>query len=221
MDETTKIDSRSSFYDRAARYSFIASFATIPVAYLILSLMLYGFGRVSPMSLEFGHLLSSASGGLEAGIVYFAFFIQFVSFVLGVVSLFGTRRRRLSFWMALFGSLASGAIVFVILAVLVCFVGRKNENARDAVSKYHMVQLVSTVPKAVSDDVQSYIRSKNLPASDISWIEYMEDGAGGHAVVITQELPKSRGQDLNSHVLFYDKNNLRTKVRVYPGHRSS
>jgi hypothetical protein len=81
------------------------------------------------------------------------------------------------------------------------------------------VQLISTVPKAVTDDVQSYIHSTGLAAADISWIEYFEDGIGGHAVVITQEIPKSQGQDAKSHVLFYDKDNLRTKVRVYSGHR--
>lgn len=106
----------------------------------------------------------------------------------------------------------------VAMAALFCFVGC--DSPRDALSKYHMVQLVSTVPKAVSDDVQSYIRSKNLPASDISWIEYMEDGTGLHAVVITQEIPKSQGHDVKSHVLFYDKDNLRTKEKVYSEHRS-
>jgi hypothetical protein len=82
-----------------------------------------------------------------------------------------------------------------------------------------MVRFISTVPKPVTDDVQSYIHSTGLPASDISWIEYMEDGTGGYAVVITQEIPKSQGTEAKSHVLFYDKNNLRTKVRVYSGYR--
>jgi hypothetical protein len=74
-------------------------------------------------------------------------------------------------------------------------------------------------PKAVSDDIQRFIQEKKIPASDVSEIRYGVNGSGCRAVRISQELPASLGQETLEHVVYYDKNNLRKRVRKIHGHR--
>jgi hypothetical protein len=61
------------------------------------------------------------------------------------------------------------------------------------------------------EDVQTYIQTARL-APDVDWINYLEDGTGKHAVVIDM---KPKGYDGKSYVLYYDKNNVRTRVTSY------
>ena len=75
-------------------------------------------------------------------------------------------------------------------------------------------------PKAITDDVQAFILSKKIPSSDISEIRYGVDGTGRRAVRISQEIPASLGQATLEHVLYYDKNNVRTRVLLLHGRRS-
>jgi hypothetical protein len=108
---------KASFYDKAARYSLVAPFATIVVAFLILWLIEFVSTQFRPTSLglfRFEHWLSLVGGYIAIGIIYSAFFIQIVSLILGIVSLFGNRRSRDSFWIALLGILASGFFALAI-----------------------------------------------------------------------------------------------------------
>ena len=106
----------------------------------------------------------------------------------------------------------------VAVAIFMCVTGCS--SVRDDLNGYNRTLYVSTIPKAVMADVHDYIRSSHIPASDISWTDYFEDGSGGHAIVIDQEIPGSNLHDVKCHELFYDKDNHRTKVRVRMGHRS-
>src|SRR5579863_6934482 len=98
-------------------------------------------------------------------------------------------------------------LVAATMTAVICLCG----CASSSLANFHMA---TTVPQAVRDDVASYLHSTGLPAADISRAQYLEDGTGAHAVVITQELGKSQGRDYKIHILIYDKNNLRTKIRV-------
>jgi hypothetical protein len=86
-------------------------------------------------------------------------------------------------------------------------------------SDYNKVGGASGVPKAVSDDVQNYICSEKLPGSNL-WIDYYENKTGQHAVEITQ-IPGQGGGKYYYYYLFYDKNNLRMKVKKSSAHGMS
>src|SRR5580698_11606395 len=69
------------------------------------------------------------------------------------------------------------------------------------------------IDKSIVDDYQDYIRK--LPAEESyyakgSAVWFFEDGTGQHAVKI--EIPLNGAY--SEHVLFYDKNNIRTKVII-------
>jgi hypothetical protein len=74
--------------------------------------------------------------------------------------------------------------------------------------------------KAITDDVQNFIITEKIPRADISDIVYGDGPNGCHAAIITQEIPKSQGMKILQYVLFYNKDNARTKVRSYWGRRS-
>jgi len=74
-------------------------------------------------------------------------------------------------------------------------------------------------PKTVSEDVDSFIELKRIPRKDISEIRYGVDPKGRRAVRISQELPASLGKETVEHVLYYDRNNKRTRVITLHGHR--
>ena len=104
---------------------------------------------------------------------------------------------------------------FIASLGLICLVGC------DSVPKVYRqypnrVQLLSSVPQAVRDDVQTYIETAHL-TSDVGWINYLEDGTGKHAVVIEK---KPQGYDIKNYVLYYDTNNVRVRVSRYTGHIS-
>src|SRR3954447_3738722 len=65
-------------------------------------------------------------------------------------------------------------------------------------------------PKAIVEDVQAFIRARNIPSKDVSWVRY--DAGGARAVMITQEIPASLGKETLEHVLYYDESQTRTKV---------
>jgi hypothetical protein len=116
-------------------------------------------------------------------------------------------------------------LFLLMLTALICLAGCEG-NGGDALSKYKRVEQVSHFPKAISDDVQNYIKIKKIPFSGdeipmdgISTIEYFEDGTGGYAVLITQEIAASQNQKTLDHILYYDKNNSRTKVKIFHGKR--
>jgi len=76
-------------------------------------------------------------------------------------------------------------------------------------------------PTAITNDIQKFIEAKKIPRSDISEIRWGLDVNGRRAVRISQELPESRGMKTLEHVLYYDKNQMRTKVLTLRGRRVS
>jgi len=74
--------------------------------------------------------------------------------------------------------------------------------------------------KAITDDVQKFIRSKKIPQSDISEVTWGEDATGRHVSMITQEIPASQGMETTEYILYYDKHNVRTSVRTFHSRRS-
>jgi hypothetical protein len=69
--------------------------------------------------------------------------------------------------------------------------------------------------KAITDDYQDYIQKLSPEERKYTGpISFFEDGTGQHAVVIEVAL---NGTVWN-HVLFYDKDNKRTKVMKYVGY---
>ena len=67
--------------------------------------------------------------------------------------------------------------------------------------------------KAITDDYKSYIQ-KLSPGEKkyMGPIQFFEDGTGQHAVRIETDI---NGTDCWYHILFYDKENKRTKVIKY------
>jgi len=75
------------------------------------------------------------------------------------------------------------------------------------------------IPKAILDDVQKFATEKKILSSQISDVTFGEDHEGRHVAMITQEVPKSRGRDFKQYILYYNKDNERTKVRTFSGTR--
>src|SRR6185369_11148021 len=72
-------------------------------------------------------------------------------------------------------------------------------------------------PKAIVEDVQAYIRAQKISTKDVSWIRYGADARGRRAVMITQEIPGTGYSKTLEHVLYYDENQVRTRVRTLHG----
>jgi hypothetical protein len=74
--------------------------------------------------------------------------------------------------------------------------------------------------KAITDDYKDYIQK--LSPEETKYMgpnEFFEDGTGQHAVRIETDI---NGTDAWYHVLFYDKDNKRTKVvKYFKGHYES
>jgi hypothetical protein len=75
-------------------------------------------------------------------------------------------------------------------------------------------------PKAIVEDVQAFIRARNIPSKDVSWLRYGVDAGGARAVMITQEIPASLGKETLEHVLYYDESQTRTKALTLRGRRT-
>jgi hypothetical protein len=68
--------------------------------------------------------------------------------------------------------------------------------------------------QAIFDDVQSFIRSEQIPQKDIQITQYYEDYKTGRiAAVITTENHYS-WWNRKDYVIYYDKNGVRTKVKT-------
>jgi hypothetical protein len=111
-----------------------------------------------------------------------------------------------------------------LLAVIAGLTGC-GETPREALSGYNVDWTGAhygdhPLNKAITDDVQSFIRSKKIPQSDISEIIYGEDSTGRHAAMIMQEIPASQGKETTEYILYYDSNNTRTNVRTFHSTRS-
>jgi hypothetical protein len=96
------------------------------------------------------------------------------------------------------------------------------QTPRDALNGYdidwtHLRYIHHPLDKPITDDVQAFIQSKQIPQSDIS---EGENAVGGHVVMITQEIPASRGMETNEYILYYDNHNVRTQVRTFHSRRS-
>jgi hypothetical protein len=76
------------------------------------------------------------------------------------------------------------------------------------VRNYSEIQSASQIPKAILDDVQNYMLSEKISPSGIL-IFYYENAAHKYAAEIWQ----GSGAEIQMYFLFYDKNNMRTKVK--------
>jgi hypothetical protein len=74
--------------------------------------------------------------------------------------------------------------------------------------KYNEIQSASQVPKAILDDVQNYMLSEKISPNGTS-LFYYENTAHEYAAEISQD----SGTEIQAYYLFYDKNNIRTKVK--------
>jgi membrane-bound metal-dependent hydrolase YbcI (DUF457 family) len=95
----TSASSKSTFFDWAARWGFALSLFSFVLTFLILRFI-----------------------GQDIRIMGGAIFLcatQIISFIFGVVSLFGHRKHKSSFWMALFAFLISGFFGFYIFYMLI------------------------------------------------------------------------------------------------------
>jgi hypothetical protein len=108
----------ASFYDKAARYSLVVPFVTIIVAILIFWLLQLRSAQLSPPMFRFSRWLSSVRDFATIAVIYCALFAQIASLALGIVSLFGSRKCRRSFWIALLGILVSAFFGLVIYAFM-------------------------------------------------------------------------------------------------------
>jgi hypothetical protein len=111
----------------------------------------------------------------------------------------------------------------VLLSALLCLTGC--DTPIDAVKGYdmdwtHARYIDHPLDKAITDDVQNFIRSKKVPQSDISEITWGEDARGRHVSMITQEIPASQGMETTEYILYYDKHNVRKNVRTFHSRRS-
>ena len=110
------------------------------------------------------------------------------------------------------------ALVFLMLMamLLLGFGCNPSKPTPDPLADFHVGDFRTLeANKSITDDYKSYIQK--LPPEDIKYARmsgYYEDGMGQHAVVIEVDL---NGTAWN-HVLFYDKNNKRTKVIKYVGY---
>jgi hypothetical protein len=74
-------------------------------------------------------------------------------------------------------------------------------------------------PQAIIDDVQNFIRWKQIPSSDISEVRYGLDGAGRRAVRISQNIPETEKKQTSwEYVLYYNKHMVRTRVLTLGGY---
>jgi len=74
-------------------------------------------------------------------------------------------------------------------------------------------------PKAITEDVQRYIQEKKIPSSVISEVRYGVTPTGQREVRILQEIPATDGKETFVHVLHYDAQQTRTKVRILHARR--
>ncbi len=101
------------------------------------------------------------------------------------------------------------ALSFVLAASFICASGC--ETPYEARASY---QWVGSANQAISDDVQSFIRSKQIPQKDILITQYYVDFKTGRtAAEITIENHYS-WWGRKDYILYYDKNNVRTKVKT-------
>ena len=84
----------------------------------------------------------------------------------------------------------------------------------------HTRYIQNPLDKAITDDVHKFILTEKIPQTDISDLIYGDGPNGSHAAIITQEIPKSQGKKVRYYILFYDKNNVRIKMRSHWGGRS-
>ena len=74
-------------------------------------------------------------------------------------------------------------------------------------------------PKAITEDIQRYIQEKKIPATVISEVLYGVAPTGRREVRILQEIPASLGKETLVHVLHYNAQQMRTKVRILHARR--
>src|ERR1700734_957589 len=83
------LNSNRSFYDVAALWSLIFAIVAIPLDFSILSLLDTTFTRLGTYVIRILPII--------------IFLIPVSGFIFGFISLFGTRKRKISFWLALVG----------------------------------------------------------------------------------------------------------------------
>jgi hypothetical protein len=105
--------------------------------------------------------------------------------------------------------------IFPIIAALVLAVGcAAPKPVFDRLAGFHMASLeYLDNNKTITDDYRAYIQTLSPEERKFMGpVFYFEDGAGQHAVRIEADI---NGTDRWYHILFYDKNNKRTKVIKY------
>ena len=68
--------------------------------------------------------------------------------------------------------------------------------------------------QAITDDVQSFIRLKQIPQKDIEIIQYYEDYKTGRIAAVIATDNHYSWWNRKSYILYYDKNSRKTKVRT-------
>jgi hypothetical protein len=104
------------------------------------------------------------------------------------------------------------ALYVLLFFVFLCAAGC--ESPREALMGYDMNQALP-LDRAITDDVQNFIRSQKIPFTELIKVKYGENRNGRHAVVIYQEFSKSLGTKGKTYILFYNKNDGRIKVKSW------
>lgn len=107
------VNSTKTFCDRVAGISVILAFGTPFVAFLILEAMttMNNHKRATPAYEHFYNYF-------VVSVFYCVFASEVAGFVLGIVSLIGSRKRVSSFWLAFLGVLASGCLGFICYRIV-------------------------------------------------------------------------------------------------------
>jgi len=71
------------------------------------------------------------------------------------------------------------------------------------------------IDKAIFDDFANFVRDNKIPLSDIMSAEYGKDKNGRKAIFFVQKMPTPRDSEVRIYILYYDKNNVRTKVKTW------
>jgi predicted component of type VI protein secretion system len=124
-------------------------------------------------------------------------------------------------------NILKSATVFVILAVFLCAgcsTAKQTSNPLEGWKSLGSAYVTKVCPfgQTVKDDYQSYARNlspeERRTISDFR-IEFFENESGQRAVTIKVDLYGTFGGKEWTHVLIYDKANIRTKTLKYVSRR--
>ena len=71
------------------------------------------------------------------------------------------------------------------------------------------------IDKAIFDDFANFVRDNKIPLSDIMSTQFGKDKNGRKAVFFVQKMSTPRDSEVRIYILYYDKNNVRTKVKTW------